>query len=135
TPRWRATSPPSSASRANHGTSVCEGLSTSYYGCDEIAPGTDWLADLNSHPAETYGPTQWMTVYDGAEGDPFFGPGLEQSPALAGADNRQFNSGVHGDYHNDLRVDTPEVDTYLAFLLRHGQAGPGAATSTGTLAA
>jgi triacylglycerol lipase len=119
----------------NHGTSVCTGLASSYYGCDEIAPGTDWLAYLNSHPAETYGPTQWMTVYDGAEGDPFFGPGLEQSPALAGADNRQFNSGVHGDYHNDLRVDVPEVDTYLAFLLRHGQAGPGAASGTGALAA
>ena len=120
---------------ANHGTSVCTGLSTQYYGCDEIAPGTDWLRHLNTDPAETYGPTQWMTVYNGAEGDPFFGPTLEQSPALAGADNRQFNSGVHGDYHNDLRVDTPEVDTYLAFLLRHGQAGPGAATGVDALAA
>lgn len=118
---------------ANHGTSVCDGLSTSYYGCDEIAPGTQWLADLNAH-GETYGPTQWMTVYNGAEGDPFFGPTLEQSPALAGADNRQFNTGVHGDYHNDLRVDTPEVDTYLAFLLRHGQGGPDAATGTAALA-
>lgn len=118
---------------ANHGTTVCQGLDTSYYGCDEIAPGTDWLNQLNAR-GETYGPTQWMTIYNGAEGDPFFGPGLEQSPHLDGADNRTFNTGVHGDYHNDLRVDTPEVDTYLAFLLRHGQAGPGAAAGVAQLA-
>ena len=124
----------------NHGTSVCTGLSTSYYGCDEIAPGTPWLAQLNAY-GETYPPTHWMTVYNGAEGDPFFGPTLEQSPALAGADNETFNANTtglptgHGDYHNDLRVDPPEVDTYLAYVLRHGQAGPGAATGVEALAA
>jgi MYXO-CTERM domain-containing protein len=77
-----------------------------------------------------------MTIYDGAEGDPFYvGPDVS-SPHLAGADNRTFNTaGVRGDYHNDLRVDPPEVDTYLAFLLRHGQAGPGAATGVDALAA
>jgi len=115
---------------ANHGTTVCRGLDTNYYGCDEIAPGTQWLAALNAH-GETYPPTQWMTVYDGAEGDPFFVGPDEPSPQLAGADNRTFNAaGLHGDYHNDLPVDPPEVGTYLAFLLRHGQAGPGAATAT-----
>lgn len=126
---------------ANHGTSVCTGLVDSYYGCNEIAPDSPWLAELNSH-GETYGPTRWMTVYNGAEGDPFFiGPSLEQSPALAGADNEQFNANStgapdgHGDYHNDLRVDPPEVDTYLAFLLREGQAGPGAAHGVEALAA
>jgi hypothetical protein len=112
---------------ANHGTTVCRGIDTSYYGCNEIAPGTPWLAQLNA-AGETYGPTHWMTVYAGADGDPFFvGPDVS-SPHLDGADNRTFNvSGVHGDYHNDLRVDPPEVLSYLAFLLRHGQAGPGAA--------
>jgi MYXO-CTERM domain-containing protein len=120
---------------ANHGTTVCRELSSTYYGCDEIAPGTAWLAQLNAR-GETYGPTQWMTIYDGAEGDPFYvGPDVS-SPHLAGADNRTFNTaGVRGDYHNDLRVDPPEVDTYLAFLLRHGQAGPGAATGVDALAA
>jgi len=119
---------------ANHGTTVCRGLDTSYYGCDEIAPGTQWLDQLDQY-GETYGPTHWMTVYDGAEGDPLFiGPDVG-SPQLAGADNRTFNSaGIHGDYHNDLRVDPPEVETYLAFLLQHGQAGPFAARNVDALA-
>jgi hypothetical protein len=64
-----------------------------------------------------------MTVYNGLEGDPFFVGPDEQSPQLRGADNRTFP----GAYHNDLRVGPAEVDTYLAFLLREGQAGPGAA--------
>ena len=106
---------------ANHGTTVCRGLETTYYGCNEIAPGTPWLAALNAR-GETYGPTRWMTVYNGLEGDPFFAGPDEQSPALAGADNRTFP----GAYHNDLRVGSAEVDAYLPFLLRHGQAGPGA---------
>jgi len=128
----------------NHGTSVCTDLDTAYYGCDEIAPGTKWLDDLNRY-GETYGPTKWMTVYNGAEGDPFFvGPSLWSSPALAGADNQTFNAATsstqalpdnHGDYHNDLRVDPPEVETYLPFVLRYGQAGPGAAHGVASLAA
>lgn len=126
---------------ANHGTTVCDGLATTYYGCDEIAPGTQWLADLNAH-GETYAPTHWMTVYDGAEGDPFFAgaDNLQASPALAGADNETFNATTtgapdgHGDYHNDLRVDPPEVETYLAWVLRNGQAGPGAAHGVSALA-
>jgi hypothetical protein len=106
---------------ANHGTSVCRGLETSYYGCNEIAPGTRWLARLNAH-GETPGPIHYMTVYNGSAGDPFFDPPLDQSsPRLAGADNRTYA----GAYHNDLRVDPTEVDDYLAFLLLHGQAaGP-----------
>jgi pimeloyl-ACP methyl ester carboxylesterase len=110
---------------ANHGTTVCRGLETTYYGCNEIAPGTAWLAQLNGPGGslETYGPTQWQTIYNGIEGDPLFiGPDAG-SPQLLGADNRTFP----GAYHNDLRVGPGEVDTYLAFLLRSGQAGPGAA--------
>ncbi len=106
---------------ANHGTTVCRGLDTSYYGCDEIAPDTAWLARLNA-AGEAPGPTTWQTISNGFEGDPFFIGPDESSPSLAGADNQTFP----GDYHNDLRVLPAEVNTYLAFLLRHGQAGPGA---------
>jgi pimeloyl-ACP methyl ester carboxylesterase len=110
---------------ANHGTTVCRGLDTSYYGCNEIAPGTARLDALNGtdRSLETYGATRWMTVYNGFEGDPFFVGPDEPSPQLRGADNRTFP----GAYHNDLRVGPAEVDTYLPFLLRYGQAGPGAA--------
>lgn len=109
---------------ANHGTTVCRGLEESYYGCNEIAPGTPWLAALNGPGGnrETYGRTSWMTIYNGVEGDPFFAGPDETSPQLHGADNRTFP----GAYHNDLRTASAEVDTYLAFLLRHGQRGPGA---------
>lgn len=104
---------------ANHGTTICRGLESSYYGCNEIAPGTPWLARLNRGD-ETPGPTAWLTVYNGAAGDPFFDPPYDAaSPRLAGAANRVYP----GDYHNDLRVEPEEVDDYLAFLLRHGQAG------------
>jgi pimeloyl-ACP methyl ester carboxylesterase len=109
---------------ANHGTTVCRGLETTYYGCNEIAPGSAWLASLNGPDGslETYGPTYWQTISNGFEGDPFFVGPDESSPQLRGADNRTFP----GAYHNDLRVGPAEVDTYLSFLLRHGQAGPGA---------
>ena len=111
---------------ANHGTTVCAGLQSTYYGCNEISQGSAWLDHLNGlgGSRETYAPVQWMTVYDGSgAGDPFFdGPTYAQSPALRGADNRQFARA----YHNDLRVGVAEVDTYLPFLLRHGQAGRGA---------
>jgi len=115
---------------ANHGTSVCRGLETSYYGCNEIAPGSPWLAALNRH-GESPGPTKWMSVYNGSGGDPFFDPPYDEtSPHLAGASNKTYS----GAYHNDLRVDPDEVDDYLAFLLQYGQAGPGADRRDATLA-
>jgi pimeloyl-ACP methyl ester carboxylesterase len=109
---------------ANHGTTSCRGMQTTYYGCNEIAPGSPWLARLNGPGGrlETYPPTHWMTIYDGFEGDPFYVGPDAQSPELLGADNRTFP----GAYHDDLRVDPREVDTYLPFLLRYGQAGLGA---------
>lgn len=106
----------------NHGTSICRGLESSYYGCNEIGPGSRWLAWLNGRNGslETPGRTRWMTIYNGSWGDPYFDPPFDEvSPALKGARNVTFP----GTYHNDLRVDPPEVDRYLAFLLRHGQAG------------
>jgi triacylglycerol lipase len=113
---------------ANHGTTVCRGLDTSYYGCEEIAPGTPWLATLNAG-GEAPGPTHWMSVYNGADNtDPFFEavPGVfddTQSPHLKGADA---NVSCPMTYHNDLRVRPDIVQMYLGFLLRSGQA-PGLA--------
>ncbi|MCU1590592.1 MAG: lipase [Frankiales bacterium] len=103
---------------ANHGTTFCPpGSEGNVVSCDEIAAGTPWLARLNAF-GETYGPTKWMTVYDGTgAGDPaFVGPTYAQSPALKGADNRQFPY----TYHNDLRLDPSIVAVYEAFLARHG---------------
>ena len=109
---------------ANHGTTVCRGLATSYYGCDEIAPGTNWLDQLNA-PGEAPGPTRWMSIYNGTDNtDPFFQavPGVfddTTSPHMAGA---EFNMTCPNTYHNDLRVRPDIVQTYLAFLLHEGQA-------------
>ena len=99
---------------ANHGTTVCRGLETTYFGCDEIAPGSPWLAQLNA-AGEAPGPTCWMTVYNGAEGDPLFVGPDAPSPHLDGAYNVTFP----GYYHNDLRVDPTIVPVYLRFLLEH----------------
>lgn len=102
---------------ANHGTSLCPpGSEGNVVSCDEIALGTPWLADLNgaNRSDETYGPARWLTVYDGSgAGDPAYaGAPYAQSPALAGADNREFP----GTYHNDLRVSAAIVNVYRAFL-------------------
>jgi pimeloyl-ACP methyl ester carboxylesterase len=102
---------------ANHGTTFCppgsEGVVVS---CNEIAKDTPWLADLNGPDGadETYAPARWLTIFDGSgAGDPaFVGPPYAQSPALRGADNRQFP----GTYHNDLRIDADIVKTYRLFL-------------------
>ncbi|HWC36274.1 MAG TPA: hypothetical protein VG650_15815 [Mycobacteriales bacterium] len=116
-----------------HGTTICRGLETSYYGCNEVAPGSPWLAWLNGPGGslETPGPTKWMTIYNGSVGDPYFDPPYDEaSPRLRGAVNVAFP----GAYHDDLRVDPAEVDTYLPFLLRFGQAGPYAARGSAKLA-
>ena len=99
---------------ANHGTTFCPpGSEGNVVSCDEIAAGTPWLTRLNA-AGETYPPAKWMTVYDGTgAGDPaYVGPTYAQSPALAGADNRQFPN----TYHNDLRMDPAIVAVYRGFL-------------------
>lgn len=112
---------------ANHGTTVCRGLESAYYGCDEIAPGSPWLDALNSGLGEAPGPTRWLSIYNGTDNaDPFFqaytagGQGFDDhaSPHLAGAENLTCAQ----TYHNDLRVRPDIVQTYLRFLLTDGQA-------------
>ncbi|MEO7803305.1 MAG: hypothetical protein ABIS18_02405 [Actinomycetota bacterium] len=104
---------------ANHGTTACKGFETIYYGCDEIAPGTPWLADLNAwNPKgegdETPGPIRYMTVYDGSgTSDNFFLTDEAQSPALSGAfDNHQ----LPGELHLALARGQKALDVYLPFL-------------------
>jgi pimeloyl-ACP methyl ester carboxylesterase len=101
---------------ANHGTTFCPpGSEGNVVSCDEIAAGTAWLTRLNA-AGETYAPAKWMTVYDGSgEGDPaYIGDTYAQSPALKGAENRQF---AHT-YHNDLRLDPAIVAVYRAWVER-----------------
>lgn len=102
---------------ANHGTSLCppgsEGVVNS---CDEIAANTAWLAELNGPGGsdETYPPARWLTIYDGSGlADPAYaGPTYAQSPALLGAENRQYPL----TYHNDLRLTPAIVKDYRLFL-------------------
>lgn len=84
--------------------------------CDEIAAGTDWLAELNGPDGEdeTYAPARWLTVYDGSgAGDvAFVGPTYADSPRLAGAEERTYP----GTDHNALRIRQDIVADYRAFL-------------------
>jgi pimeloyl-ACP methyl ester carboxylesterase len=101
----------------NHGTDFCPpGSEGQVVSCDEIAAGSAWLVRLNAG-GETYGPTHWLTVYDGSgEGDPaYVGPTYAQSPALAGAVNLQFPH----TYHNDLRLDPAIVKVYRTWIERY----------------
>ena len=131
----------------NHGTTVCRGIESTYYGCEEISPlealppgstmpgdptpSDGWLYKLNAS-GEAPGPTHWMSVYNGSDNtDPFFMavPGVfddTQSPHLDGA----VNVTCPHTYHNDERVRPDIVQTYLNFLLLNGQAsGPMPAVS------
>jgi pimeloyl-ACP methyl ester carboxylesterase len=127
-------------SGGNHGTSVCRGIESSYYGCEEISPlealksgdtmpgdptqSNGWLYNLNQ-AGEAPGPTRWMSVYNGVDStDPFFvsSPGVfddTKSPHLDGA----VNVTCPKTYHNDERVRPDIVHTYLQFVLQNGQAG------------
>lgn len=101
----------------NHGTSLCpSGSEGVLYGCDEIARESPWLAELNgpNGELETYGDAAWLTVYDGTGlGDAgYVGPGYAQSPALLGAENREFP----GTDHNDLRLLPRIVTAYREFI-------------------
>lgn len=103
---------------ANHGTTSCKGLETTWFGCDEVAPATAWLADLNGWDPngegdETPGPIRYMTIYDGSgTSDNFFLIDEAQSPALKGADNRQ----LPGELHLPLARGQAALDIYLPFL-------------------
>jgi pimeloyl-ACP methyl ester carboxylesterase len=101
----------------NHGTSFCPpGSEDQLVSCNEIAAGTQWLADLNGPDGadETFAGPKWLTVYDGSgAGDPAYaGPDYATSPMLRGALNRTYP----GTDHNDLRIDPAIVADYRSFL-------------------
>ena len=138
---------------ANHGTTPCRGQETFWFGCDEVVPGSPWLADLNSwNPVgegdETPGPLVYMTIFEGTgTTDTFFGKSAtyddSKSPALAGAINHE----IQFEAHLPLARGQSALDTYSLFLATNNtviQSAPttqgvpgnnGAAASGGSLAA
>lgn len=98
------------ASGANHGTTVCRGQQATSFGCDEIAPGTAWLAGLNE-PDETPGGADYTTICDctGAVDHFFLGPDAA-SPQLDGADNIE----LPGTAHFSTVRGLPAFEAYLA---------------------
>ena len=108
----------------NHGTSLCRDLETTLYSCDEVAPNTPWLDELNSL-GEAPGPTKWMAIFNGSNNlDPFFLQTAtyddRQSPRLEGAINLTYADA----WHSDLRVRPDIVATYLAFLQKNSATTP-----------
>ncbi len=112
----------------NHGTTVCRRLWlvwligwNEFVGCDELAPGSTWLRDLNGSQGEREapGPTRYMTIYDGTGADIlylrwlYFMPVRDQdSPALKGAKNIK----RPGLTHDELRTNDEAVSIYLHFV-------------------
>jgi pimeloyl-ACP methyl ester carboxylesterase len=115
---------------ANNGTSLCAPVVSrgTHMSCDEIDQGTDWLAELNGADGvlETYGPTAWLTVFDGTgAGDvAFVGPSYASSPQLMGADELVF-PGVD---HNGLRMGVDQVAAYRVWIEAADDAVGGAST-------
>lgn len=75
---------------ANHGMELCApGINTV---CDELYPGSPWLAELNS-PLENAGPTKQVTIYDGTGkyDIAFQGDRIKNSPAIEGGINYPIN--------------------------------------------
>ncbi len=113
------------AAGGNHGTTACRGFETSYYGCDELGPGTPWINQLNSWDPkgegdETPGPTRYMTIFDGTGVvDTFFlrTPTFDdsKSPRLSGADNRELPNTAH----NTLIRGDVAFNLFLPFIRNH----------------
>jgi triacylglycerol lipase len=116
---------------ANHGTTSCRGAGTLHasHVCEEVEPGSAWLAELNSGD-ESPGPTEWMSVCDcsGAADQFFLGPDAE-SPVLKGS--REVR--LAGTAHNTLARGRVALDRYLPFLLEGTSAEAGDPPKTAVL--
>jgi len=91
----------------------------------ELAPGSPWLGQLN-RAGEAPGPTRYMTLYDGTGwNDVFFPRPLQDSSALAGAENLAFNRerGTWFD-HLELPLRPETMDAMLKFLAAAGEPLP-----------
>lgn len=91
----------------NHG---LFGVPTSTRAGQELAPGGQWLNDLNNGD-ETPGDIRYMTIYDGTgRYDQFYPDSLKDSPALDGATNHAYNveRGTQFD-HLDLINETLDL--------------------------
>lgn len=112
----------------NHGTTVCRRLWLMWFigwndfiACDELVPGSDWLARLNDGrgTGETPRPARYMTIYDGTGADIFYRSWLfgwyfgdADSPALEGAENKR----LPGLTHDELRTDPQAIALFLRFV-------------------
>jgi pimeloyl-ACP methyl ester carboxylesterase len=120
---FRRVSAAVSIAGGSHGTSLCRDMETTLYSCDEVAPDSPWLKQLNSI-GEAPGPTKWMSLYNGTNNlDPFFLKTATYDdtwrPHMQGAVNLTYPDA----YHSDLRVRPDIIATYLAFLAKHSQQG------------
>jgi len=112
----------------NHGTTVCRRLWliwligwNDFMGCDELAPGSAWLRELNGPQSEREAPApvRFTTIYDGTGADTFYSRWLfwlpvrdQDSPALKGAKNVK----TPGLTHDELRTNDEAVSIYLRFI-------------------
>jgi triacylglycerol lipase len=99
----------------NHGTAICRGATSSSPVCQEIAPGTRWLADLNARGEAPKG-VRTMTVYDGTGQYDFnFDNTLKESAALKGATNHPYNV-EHGTRLDHLGLINGTASLQLGWL-------------------
>lgn len=95
---------------ANHGMELCApGINTV---CDELYPGSPWLAELNS-PVENPAPIKHVTIYDGTGkyDVAFSGDRIKDSPAIKGGINYPLNvlKKLTVD-HDDLRIHPASLE-------------------------
>lgn len=97
---------------ANHGTTTCRGVGTAHgsHVCEELEPGSDWLAELNGDDETPPGPN-YLVLYDSMADQFYMGPDAH-SPRLDGA----CNVDIPFAFHLPVARGEQAVSTYLAFL-------------------